>query len=73
MTLTYAELDALTDLMADNLRAKGVKVDSAAAIFMERSAHYVMSYIAILKAGKGYLYGKISLLRHELHRYPQSW
>ena len=52
MTLTYAELDTITDLLADNLRAKGLKVDSAASIYMDRSANYVISYIAILKAGK---------------------
>ena len=52
VSLTYAELDSVTNLLADNMRAKGLKVDSAAAIFMERSAYYVMSYIAILKAGK---------------------
>ena len=51
MTLTYAELDTITDLLADNLRAKGLKVDSAASIYMDRSANYVISYIAILKAG----------------------
>ena len=52
MTLTYSELDALSDLLADNLRAKGLKVDSAVSIYMERSAYYIISQIAILKAGK---------------------
>ena len=50
--VTYKELDELTDVVAINLRIKGVQPDSVIGIYMERSLEYVIAYIAILKAGE---------------------
>lgn len=50
--MTYRELDKVTDIMATNLRIRGVKPDSIVGIYMERCLEYVLSYIAILRAGK---------------------
>lgn len=49
--LTFSELDKKTDVLATCLRRKGVTVDSAVGIHMERCIEYVVAYIAILKAG----------------------
>lgn len=50
-SITYEELDHLTDVLSENLRHKGVKPDSIVGIFMERCLEYSIAYIAILKAG----------------------
>ena len=62
-TMTFKELDEVSDSVALNLQYRGVKVDSIVGIYMARSLEYVISYIAILKAGmrsyiKSFLYRK---------------
>ena len=53
---TYTELNDVTDRLASILfHTHNVRPDSVVAIFMERSAEYVMAYIAILKAGGAYM------------------
>ena len=52
-SITYGELDNLTDRLAGYLQANGVTFDNPVGIFMETSYEYVVSYIAILKAGGG--------------------
>ena len=50
--LTYAQLNRSCDILADWLRSKvGVKADVGVGIYLERSVEYVISYVAILKAG----------------------
>ena len=50
--LTFAELDKACNILADNLVLLGVGPDRPVGIYMERCVEYVISYIAILKAGK---------------------
>ncbi len=54
-SLTFAELDEQTDLLARELQRRGVVVDSIVSIFMESSVEYVIAYLAILKAGGAYM------------------
>ena len=54
-TLTYAELDHVTDAMAGYLQHHGLRTDRNAGIFMEKCAEYIVAYIAILKAGGAYM------------------
>ena len=50
-SITYGELDNLTDRLAGYLQAHGVTLDNPVGIFMETCYEYIISYIAILKAG----------------------
>ena len=54
-SLSFSELDHLTDVLAKNLRHKGVERNGAVGIFLERSLEYPLAYLAILKAGGAYL------------------
>ncbi len=54
-TLTYRELDRLTDAMAATLRNHGVTRDVCVAVCLERSIGMVTSVLAILKAGGAYV------------------
>ena len=55
-SLTYEELNLLTDRLASLLFHKhNVRPDTVVAIFMERSAEYVIAYLSILKAGGAYM------------------
>ena len=51
-TLTFHQLNELTDLLANNLQLKGVKPDSIVGIYMKKCVEYVIAYISILKAGE---------------------
>ncbi|XP_069681059.1 uncharacterized protein [Periplaneta americana] len=53
--VTFGELDAMTEALATWLRHLGVEVNTVVGILMERSLEYVVSYIAILRAGGAYL------------------
>ncbi len=53
--ISYAELDRMTDHLAGYLQARGVTLDDPVGIFMEKSLEYIAAYIAILKAGGGYM------------------
>lgn len=53
--LTFAELDRQSELLSLNLYHRGVVPDSCVAIYMDKSIEYVVSYIAILRAGGAYL------------------
>ncbi|MCJ7569462.1 MAG: AMP-binding protein, partial [Anaerolineales bacterium] len=50
-TITYAEMDELTDRLAGALTAMGVKKGSPVGIFMPNSPQFVLAFYAILKAG----------------------
>jgi non-ribosomal peptide synthetase component F len=54
-TLTYKQLDDVTDRLAAALQKRGAVVDSCVVIYMSKSIDYVISYIGILKAGAAYL------------------
>ncbi|HEY8982637.1 MAG TPA: amino acid adenylation domain-containing protein [Streptomyces sp.] len=54
-TLTYAELDARANRLAHRLVALGVRPDAPVALLMERGTDLVVTILAVLKAGGGYL------------------
>ncbi|KAH8162020.1 hypothetical protein CIB48_g6224 [Xylaria polymorpha] len=55
ISLTYAELDANVNKLANRLRHQGVGRDSLVGILMGRSADYVISCLAALRAGGAFL------------------
>ncbi|KAI1190871.1 enterobactin synthetase component F [Nemania serpens] len=55
ISLTYAELDAQVDKLARRLRCQGVGRDNLVGILMGRSADYVISCLAALRAGGAFL------------------
>lgn len=50
-SLTFGEVDDLTDVLAGWLYSKGVRVGSAVGIFMEHRTEYALAYIAAHKVG----------------------
>ncbi|MDP6455560.1 MAG: thioester reductase domain-containing protein [SAR202 cluster bacterium] len=54
-SITYEELDDLTDSLAGYLQQQGITHDDPVGIFMDTCAEYVIAYIAILKAGGAYM------------------
>ena len=54
-TMTYGELNERANRLAHYLREKGVGVDDAVALFMERSLDMMVALLGILKAGAAYL------------------
>ncbi|HZS77079.1 MAG TPA: amino acid adenylation domain-containing protein [Ktedonobacteraceae bacterium] len=54
-TLSYAELDALTDQLAGVLRAQGVTPGNRVGIYVSKSLASVVSVFAILKTGACYV------------------
>ncbi|HSA50164.1 MAG TPA: amino acid adenylation domain-containing protein, partial [Yinghuangia sp.] len=53
--LTYGRLDADADRLARRLIARGVRPGSRVAVLMERSAELVVAFLAVVKAGAGYV------------------
>ncbi|MBS2965021.1 amino acid adenylation domain-containing protein [Actinocrinis puniceicyclus] len=53
--LTYAELDARADRLAERLRAAAVGPEDRVAVLQSRSADLVVSLLAVLKAGGVYV------------------
>jgi len=54
-TVSYAELDRRASEVAQQLIASGVTVDVIVGVYLERSVEMVVAFLAILKAGGGYL------------------
>ncbi|MFE0076872.1 amino acid adenylation domain-containing protein, partial [Nonomuraea sp. NPDC059023] len=54
-SLTYAELDALTDRLADTLAARGAGPERVVALALPRGIGQVAGVLAIAKAGAAYL------------------
>lgn len=52
---TYKELDTITDILAKNLRKKGIKKETVAGVLIPRCEYMVICALGILKAGGGYL------------------
>ncbi|KAI0438951.1 enterobactin synthetase component F [Xylaria telfairii] len=55
ISLTYAELDDNVNKLANRLRRQGVGRDSLVGVLMGRSADYVISCLAALRAGGAFL------------------
>jgi amino acid adenylation domain-containing protein len=53
--LTYAELDARSNQVANTLRAQGVAPDEIVAVYGQRSLEIVIALLGTLKAGAAYL------------------
>ena len=53
--LRYRELSRKVDVMAAHLQATGVQADSRVAVLMEMSIEYIITILAILKAGGSYV------------------
>ncbi|MBI3897896.1 MAG: amino acid adenylation domain-containing protein [Gammaproteobacteria bacterium] len=53
--LTYAELNARANGLARRLRALGVAADDRVAVLLERSPAFIVSILAVLKAGAAYV------------------
>ncbi|MFE2035091.1 amino acid adenylation domain-containing protein [Streptomyces scopuliridis] len=53
--LTYAELDARSDRLANRLAAYGVRAETRVAVLMERGADFVVAVLAVLKCGGAYV------------------
>jgi amino acid adenylation domain-containing protein len=53
--LTYAELSARSNLLANYLRGLGVGPDAPVGIYMERSVEMVVGLLGVLKAGGAYV------------------
>jgi acyl-CoA synthetase (AMP-forming)/AMP-acid ligase II len=51
LQVTYSELDRMTEELAIKLRHSGVRNNVVVGILMEHCLEYVVSYIAILRAG----------------------
>lgn len=54
-SLSFAELDQKSDVLARELQRRGVNLDRIVSIFMDSSVEYVIAYLAILKAGGAYM------------------
>ncbi|NPC83010.1 non-ribosomal peptide synthase/polyketide synthase, partial [Pyxidicoccus fallax] len=54
-SLTYAQLEARSDLLASHLRQLGVRPGTLVALCMERSLELPVALLAILKAGGAYV------------------
>jgi amino acid adenylation domain-containing protein len=55
LRLSYAELDAISDVWAEELVRAGAREGDIVGLCMERSGAMVVAMLAILKAGCGYL------------------
>ncbi|KAI0514892.1 enterobactin synthetase component F [Xylaria bambusicola] len=55
LSLTYAELEAKVDTLASRLRRRGVGRDNLVGVLLGRSADYVISCLAALRAGGAFL------------------
>jgi amino acid adenylation domain-containing protein len=54
-SMTYAELDALSDQLAGHLTQHGMQPGDFAAIYLDRSFEMIIAIFAILKAGGAYV------------------
>ena len=54
-SLTYSELERLSNQLAHCLLSKGVRTDSLVGVCMERSLEMVVALVGVLKAGAAYV------------------
>ncbi|MET8091480.1 amino acid adenylation domain-containing protein [Micromonospora sp. NPDC005220] len=55
VSLSYAELDARTDALANRLTAEGVGPEAIVALVLGRSVEFVVGSLAVMKAGAAFL------------------
>ncbi|GIH19414.1 non-ribosomal peptide synthetase [Rugosimonospora africana] len=53
--LTFGELDAISDALAERLRAAGVSRDSPVALLLARGCAHIVGVVAVWKAGGAYV------------------
>ena len=53
--LTYAELDAASDALADHLIEQGATIDTPVAIRLDRSLDLIVAIMGVLKSGAAYV------------------
>jgi amino acid adenylation domain-containing protein len=53
--LSYADLDLASNRIANRLLALGIAADTPVAVLLERSPEMIVAWLAVLKAGAGYL------------------
>jgi amino acid adenylation domain-containing protein len=53
--LSYAELNARTDQLANYLQRLGIKREDRVGVYLERSVSMIVSFLAVLKAGAAYV------------------
>ncbi|GAA1523417.1 hypothetical protein GCM10009678_00660 [Actinomadura kijaniata] len=53
--LTYGELNARADHLADRLAHEGVTLETPVGVFLERSPEFVVTILAVLRAGGHYV------------------
>nr|WP_156757156.1 non-ribosomal peptide synthetase [Actinokineospora pegani] len=68
VSLTYRELDERSDRLAHRLVAAGVRPEDRVGLLAERSAHYLVVVLAVLKAGAAYLPLDLRAPRSRLRR-----
>ncbi|KJX95752.1 hypothetical protein TI39_contig1052g00008 [Zymoseptoria brevis] len=54
-SLTYRELDAASDRVANNLCARGLATEALVGVYAARSCETIVAFLGILKAGLAYL------------------
>ncbi|MES2299303.1 MAG: amino acid adenylation domain-containing protein, partial [Pseudomonadota bacterium] len=54
-SISYAQLNARANRLAHHLLARGIKCDDRVAICLERGIDMIVSLLAVLKAGAGYV------------------
>lgn len=54
-SITYGELDKISDVLANNLNSKGVESGGYAGIMLPRRAEFIVAVLAIQKCGAGYI------------------
>lgn len=55
ITMTYSEMDRLTDILAKNLRRDGIGREKVVGVLIPRSEYMMICSLGILKAGGAYL------------------
>ena len=55
VSLTFAELDQRSNVVASYLQSKGVGADTVVGVMLERSVEMVVAVLGVLKAGGAYL------------------
>ncbi|MCP3999466.1 MAG: amino acid adenylation domain-containing protein [Gammaproteobacteria bacterium] len=66
-SLTYAELDQLSNQLAHQLHAQGVQTNELVAVVMQKGWEQVVAVLGILKAGAAYLPIDASMPAERLH------